>query len=599
MKRSERPYRRSQERRLLFLLFVFFFLTIIIAVRLFMLQIVRAEELKRIAAKQLNFSVYLAAKRGEIFDRNYQPLAISIEVEDVKIDPFYIENPKKVAAELSKILNLPQREILYKINRAIKKIGKEKHGELIIALKVDKKITKKIKELIKKKLVKKEKDFRSIYFAPNYIRFYPHGDLAAPVLGVVGSEPRVAEGLGLYYEPKAREGLELYYDRYLAGKAGWMSFERMGGSEPIPGGSQKLVRPVDGLSVVTTIDKEIQYQAEQSLKKALKQYRAKRATAIVMNPRTGEILALAIAPSFDANKFQKFSLEERKNWALTEFYEPGSTMKVAVISAAIEEKRFRPNSRLYLPSKLKVGRYTIGEAHYRPAGNYTVETILVKSYNIGSSLIAKSLGKKCVYEYYRSFGFGQKTGIDFPGETRGKLPELKYWSDSTIYTISYGQGIGVTPLQMLLMVSTIANDGVKVRPHFLKEVVDKRGKIIKRFESDLGEKVLTTRTSSEIKNMLAKVTIDGTGKEAAIKGYQVAGKTGTALKPRPGGGYQKGAYVASFVGFAPVRDPQLAAIVVLDEPKNGYFGGVVAAPIFKEIMEFSLRHLKIPSDKVE
>lgn len=590
MRRSERPYKKSQERRLLFLFFFIFLLTAVVIARLFVIQVVRAEDLEKSASKQFKLEMYLPANRGQIFDRNHRPLAISIEVEDVKATPYQIKNPEKVALKLGKILKLPAEEIFAKLNKKVKVGGVEKKsGYALIALKVDKKITEKIKELIKK-----DPDFKGIYFTPNYIRFYPYKELGASILGVVGSEPRIAKGLGLYYEPKAREGLELYYDRYLAGKPGEISFEKTESGEPIPGGNQKVIEPVDGFSVVTTLDREIQYQAEQSLKKALKRYKAKRATAIVMNPTNGEILAMATVPGFDANNFRKFTIEERKNWALTDSYEPGSTMKVAVISAAIEERKFNPKSKIYLPARLKVGRYTIGEAHYRPAGSYTVETILVKSYNIGSSLIAKSLGKKRVYEYYRSFGFGQKTGVDFPGEAQGRLPELKDWSDSTIYTISYGQGISVTPLQMLLMISTIANNGVKVKPHFLKEVVDERGKIIKRFEPGFEEKVLTTRTSSEIRNMLEKVTTEGTGKEAAIKGYRVAGKTGTALKPRPGGGYQKGAYVASFVGFAPVRNPELAAIVILDEPKNGYYGGVAAAPVFREIMEFSLRHLKIP-----
>ncbi len=593
MRRSERPYKKSQERRLLFLFFFIFFLNVIIIVRLFFIQVVRAEDLEEKASKQFKLEMYLPANRGEILDRNRNPLAISIEVEDVKATPYLIDNPEKVALKLGKILNISAEEIFAKLNKKVKVGGVEKKsGYALLALKVDKKITEKIK-----KLVKSDKDFNGIYFTPNYIRFYPYGDLGAPILGVVGSEPKIAKGLGLYYEPKAREGLELYYDRYLAGKAGEMSFEKTEKGDPIPGGTQRIVEPVDGCSIVTTIDREIQYQAEQSLKKALKQYKAKRATAIVMNPCTGEILAMATVPGFDANNFRNFSFEERKNWALTDIYEPGSTMKVAVISAAIEVNKFKPHSKLFLPSKLKVGKYSIGEAHHRAAGSYSVETILVKSYNIGSSLIAKSLGKKCVYEYYRSFGFGQKTQIDFPGEAKGKLPELKDWSDSTIYTISYGQGISVTPLQMLLMVSVIANNGVKVKPHFLKEVVDEKGKIIKRYELGLGEKVLTTRTSNEMKNMLEKVITEGTGKEAAIKGYRVAGKTGTALKPKPGGGYHKGAYVASFVGFAPVRNPELAAIVIIDEPKNGYYGGVVAAPVFKEIMEFSLRHLKVPPDQ--
>jgi stage V sporulation protein D (sporulation-specific penicillin-binding protein) len=593
MGRSERPYKKLQERRLLFLFVFFFFLTAIIVVRLFLIQVVKAKDLSAEASKQFDLVMYLPANRGQILDCNHNPLAISIEVEDVKATPYFIKNPEKVAFKLAKILKIPAEKIYSKLTKKVVVNGKKRRaGYAVIALKVDKKITEKIKEL-----KKKDPDFKNIYFTPNYIRFYPYGELAASVLGVVGSKPKVARGLGLYYKPEAREGLELYYDCYLAGKAGEARYEKTENGLPIPGGRQQIKEPVNGYSVVTTIDKEIQYQTERSLKRALKKYKARRATAIVMNPRTGEILAMANVPGFDANKFSRYSFERRKNWALTDIYEPGSTMKVAVVSAALEEKKFNLKSRLYLPSKLKVGGYTIGEAHHRPAGSYTVETILVKSYNIGSSLIARALGKKCVYEYYRSFGFGEKTGIDFPGEAKGQLPKPECWSAPTIYTISYGQGIGVTPLQMLLMVSTIANQGIKVRPHFLKEVRDERGKIIMEYKPDIGEKVLTTKTSNEIKYALEKVTTEGTGKEAAVKGYRVAGKTGTALKPKPGGGYLKGAYVASFVGFAPVRDPRVAIIVVLDEPKNGYYGGIAAAPVFREIMEFSLRHLKIPSEE--
>jgi cell division protein FtsI/penicillin-binding protein 2 len=313
-----------------------------------------------------------------------------------------------------------------------------------------------------------------------------------------------------------------------------------------------------------------------------------------MDPTNGDILAMASLPSFNPNEFTSSTPEARRNRALTDLYEPGSTMKVLVAAGCLEEKVYNPKSVLYLPSYLKIGKYRIGEAHHRPAGDYTVEQIIVKSYNIGAALMSRSLGKEKVYNYFKSFGFGQKTGIGFPGEQGGQLPPLENWSDTTIYTVAYGQGVSATPLQVLMMFATIANDGLRVKPRLVKQVVDEGKGVVREIPVDPGQKVISSRTAQELRYLLEKVVREGTGQMAAIPGYRVAGKTGTAKKPKIGErGYASGKYVASFAGFLPAREPRVAIIVVVDEPQGPVYGGSVAAPVFKEISEFCARYLRI------
>ncbi len=559
-----RPFKRKIEVRIALLFMAIFLFFIVIFYRLLCFQVIEAHSLEEKALSQRLKRVELPSRRGNIFDRDGEDLALSVEVVDINATPYLIKNPREVARKLAPYLGQSEEEIYRKLTR--------KTGFVYLAKKVDAEIAEKIKEM----------KIEGIGFIQNHRRVYPCNELAAQVIGFVGSEN------------KGLEGLELKYDSVLKGKSGYFLVEEDPVGRPVPGGLMEGEKPKDGNCLRLTLDREIQHEAERVLREVVKQYEAKGATAIVIDPRNGEILAMASVPSFNLNHFTTATPDCMRNRAVTDSYEPGSTLKSAVAAACLEEKVYKTSSVIHVPAYLKVGKYRIGEAHYRPAGDYTLEEIIVHSYNVGAALLAKKLGKERVYNYLKSFGFGEKTGIDFPGESSGKLLKLEDWSKSTIYTVSYGQGISATPLQVLMMYATIANDGFWVQPHLVKEICDSQGNVVKEFTSSGERKVISTRTATEMRYILEKVVREGTGKAAAVPGYRVAGKTGTAKKPKVNGKGYSSKYVASFVGFAPAENPKLAAIVVVDEPKGAIYGGVVAAPAFSQIMEFSLKHLKIP-----
>lgn len=559
-----RSSKRWLEVRISFVFVILFLFFLLILSRLIFFQVVEAKTLEGKALTQRLKKVDLPPKRGDILDRNGEKLAVSVEVEDVNATPYLIKNPRQVAKKLALILDVSETELNKKLTAD--------SGFVYLAKRVDKRITEKIKAL----------HIEGIDFIPNHRRFYPANELASQLVGFVGGE-----NCGL-------EGLELYYDEILRGKPGFFEVEKDPVGRPVPGGLKKGQEPEAGQSLILTIDEPIQYQVEEALKKCLKRVKAKSATAIVMDPTNGDILAMASLPSFDPNEFTSSTPEARRNRALTDIYEPGSTMKVLVAAGCLEEKIYTPKSVLHLPTYLKIGNYRIGEAHYRPAGDYTLEQIIVKSYNIGAALLSRSLGKEKVYNYFKGFGFGQRTDIGFPGEQGGQLPPLESWSATTIYTVAYGQGVSATPLQVLMMFATIANDGLKVKPRLVKQVVDEEKNVVKEMPVDSGQKVISSRTAQELRYLLEKVVREGTGQMAAIPGYRVAGKTGTAKKPKIGGkGYTSGKYVASFAGFLPAREPRVAIIVVVDEPQGPVYGGSVAGPVFKEIGEFCTRYLRI------
>lgn len=559
-----RPFKRKIEVRIALVFIFIFIFFVVIFYRLLCFQVMEAQSLEKKALSQRLKKIELPSRRGNILDRNGENLALSVEVTDINATPYLIKEPREVAQTLSSYLGKSQDELYEKLTR--------ESGFVFLAKKVDVGIANKIKEL----------RIEGIGFTPNHKRVYPCGELASQVIGFVGGEN------------KGLEGIEYEYDSILKGKPGYFLVEEDPVGRPVPGGLKKGKEPVDGDNLKLTLDREIQHEVERILKEVLEESKAKSATAIVMDPKTGEILAMASLPSYDLNHFTTATPYNIRNRAVTDSYEPGSTMKVAVAAACLEEKIYKTSSVLHLPSYLKIGKYRIGEAHHRPAGDYTLEEIIVHSYNIGAALLAKKLGKERVYNYLKSFGFGEKTGIDFPGESAGSLPKPENWSKSKIYTVSYGQGISATPLQVLMMYATIANDGFWVRPHLVKEIYNSEGKLKKVVSPGEGRKVISTRTATELRYILEKVVKEGTGERAKVKGYRVAGKTGTAKKPKLNGRGYSSKYIASFVGFAPAEDPALAAIVVVDEPKGSYYGGVVAAPAFSKIMEFSLKHLKIP-----
>jgi stage V sporulation protein D (sporulation-specific penicillin-binding protein) len=352
--------------------------------------------------------------------------------------------------------------------------------------------------------------------------------------------------------------------------------------------------PADGADLVLTIDEMIQHLTEQALARALRETGAVRGMALVMDPRSGEMLAMAAAPAFVPGEFERVSPRRWTNRPISEVFEPGSTLKLVTAAAALESGRVRPTDRFACPEYLQVGKHRIRDAHRSCKTTQTLEDIVRHSSNVGAAEVAQRLGKVVLYHHIRRFGFGTATGIDLPGEAAGIVNPPAEWLGPGLQTIGFGQGISATALQLLTAASALANDGVMVRPHVMRMVRDREGRLLRAASPEAGRRVVSSATAAALMRMMVRTVEDGTGREAALPGYVVAGKTGTAQKPGPGGGYLLGRYIASFVGFVPVPHPRLAILIVLDEPRGAYYGGTVAAPVFREIAGRALWYLRVP-----
>jgi len=342
---------------------------------------------------------------------------------------------------------------------------------------------------------------------------------------------------------------------------------------------------------VLTIDKDIQYQAQIEIAEATRKWGARSGTVVIMSPKTGEIYAMATAPGFDPNNYAKAKQSSTRNRAVTDAYEPGSTMKCLTASAVVDKGLYTPKSKFSLPPTIRVGGRTIHESHGRGTVRWSLTQIVTNSSNVGTVKLGLKLGKQGLYDSFSAFGLTEKTGVDFPGETTGWLPSPDAWSPSSIGNIPFGQGVSVTPLQLVRAVSAIANSGELTTPHFLLDVPG-APEWVPAWST---RRAISAKTAASVTTMLRAVVTEGTGKEAKVRGYSVAGKTGTAQKANPnGGGYTGGKYVGSFIGYLPAEDPQVLVAVMLDEPTNGIYGGAVAAPTFAKLSRFSVAHLKIP-----
>ena len=557
----------KKEPRLLFLLLLFTLVFLVIGARLVFIQVVQAKKYKNIALKEHVRRLELPPARGMIYDREGEEMAISVEMATVYATPYLIKDPRSVSAKLAPLLNMRKKRLL-------KKFGSDT-GFVYLARKIDQKKAQKIQDL----------KIEGIGVVKESKRYYPIGSLAAQTLGFAG------------LDNKGLSGLELYYDKVLQGKPGQLIKEIDPLGRPIPGGVFKFSPSRSGKSVVLTLDRDIQYQAQQKLEKAVKDFGAKNGIAVVMNPKTGDIYALANAPSFNLNHFSQADEEILRNKAITDTFEPGSTMKVITAAAALEENIAQPQSPYYLPPRIRVADRVIKEAHERGGRTFTLSQIVSKSSNVGAVILGIKLGKNKLYKYIEAFGLTEQTKVDFPGEVKGYTPPPDKWSGSSIGNIPFGQGLSVTPLQMIMAISTVANDGISVRPRLVSRIIENDGET-RVLKKDSGEKVISSQTAKEMRSILEKAVLEGTGKAAQVPGYRVAGKTGTAQKPKKNGvGYEPGKYAASFIGFAPLRDPQIAILVIIDEPEKGMYGGTLAAPAFKEIMQFSLHHLRIAPEK--
>ncbi|HPT83249.1 MAG TPA: penicillin-binding transpeptidase domain-containing protein [Limnochordia bacterium] len=534
-----------------------------LAIRLGYLQLYRGEELALRALAQRMRPQTIDAQRGRILDRNYKTLAISMGADAVYALPESIRDVEGTARQLAPYLSLSEAEL-------VRLLSSDKTS-VWLARGLTVETSQAIRSL----------GLPGIRIVQRPQRYYPQGSLAAHVVGIAG-----ADNQGL-------EGIEYFYDKILAGVPGQQATERDAAQRSIPGGQTRFVPPQPGHDVVLTIDTVLQYIAETRIQEAVISSNSERGLVLVMNPKTGEILANAIYPTFDPNYYQEVSVDRRRNVAITDQYEPGSTFKFVTAAAALDLGITDYNRIFESGSAWEVGGGRVRNLDGRAFGRITFREALERSDNITFAKLSLEMGPERFYQYIRGFGFGQRLGVDFPGETAGtvlspsRTGQTLQWANT-----GFGQGIAVTPLQLLSAISAVANGGTLMKPHFVKEIRDAHGKLVQKVEAEVLGTPISPQTAAAVSELLRSVVVNGNGNRADIQGYAVAGKTGTAEVPGVGGYTDD--IIASFVGFAPVDDPALAMLVVLYKPKvESAYGGVLAAPVFREIMEESLEYLGV------
>jgi cell division protein FtsI (penicillin-binding protein 3) len=538
----------------------------VILFRLVSLQVLQAAELTARADRQHQKSVTVEGARGTVTDRHGKVFAMNVEVPSIFGVPTSLDSPANAARSLSPVLHIRREEIE-------KKLRQDRHF-VWLARKVEPEQGRRLEQL----------SIDGIGMVMEGRRFYPKGPLLAHVLGFVGMD-----GVGL-------EGLERRYESQLHGEKRLTILQRDAlGRTVFPKDLREQV-PATGQALTLTIDEVIQYIAEKELEEAVDHARAKSGTIIVMEPRTGAILAMAVSPRFDPNAVASLTADRWRNRALTDTYEPGSTMKVVVAAAALEERVMMPGSMLFGEN----GRMTIANTtihDHEKLGWMTFAQMIQKSSNIGAAKTGMLVGDQRLYRYLQAFGFGQRTDIDLPGEVSGLLKAPREWGRRSLASISMGQEVGVTPLQMITAVSAIANDGVLMKPYVVAEVRDQKGQRMKEILPQVKRRVVSPATAHTLTTIMEGVVSSGTGTKAAIPGFRVAGKTGTAQKVDPRTGtYSSALSIGSFVGFVPADAPRLTIIVVIDEPQGEAWGGVVAAPVFRRVGEQVLTYLGVPRD---
>jgi len=524
------------------------------------IQTVRAASLSRLATAQTRVPVTLPAGRGTIFDAMGTPLALGEQATTVFADPRQIAHPKTDAIVASRILGLKWKQLY-------PQLADRSHGFVYVERKAP---PADATALARKNLT-------GFGFYPEERRVYPQRSVAAPVLGFAGVDNN---GLA---------GLELQLNSVLTGKTGEETVVRDPLGHVISIENERPAR--EGRNVFLTLDHTIQANAEQVLRQTVAKWGAKDATAIVLDPHSGGVLAMAMEPGYDANAFPGAAAKGlQANHAVSDVYEPGSVFKIVTVAGALSDHLVTPQTSFVLPYSIRVADRVIHDAEIRPTERMTVAQILQRSSNVGAITIAKNyLGEARLKKWISRFGFGKPTGIDFPGESAGLLPS--YWSGSTIGNVPIGQGVSVTAIQLASVYAAIANGGVWTQPHLVDHVEGEQP------PAERTRRILSTHVDHQLLTMLKGVVSDaGTAAAAEIPGYSVAGKTGTAQKPGPHG-YMPGKYVATFVGMVPASDPRLVVLVTVDEPKLAIFGGVVAAPAFAQIASFDLQYLEVPPDE--
>jgi cell division protein FtsI (penicillin-binding protein 3) len=565
-------------------------LLLALAVRLLQLQAVDSSDYVQSATGQRIVKTAIPAERGAITDRNGSVLATSVEARAVFGDPRSIAKdqkscakrmalpltptsdpvkpctPQAIAEALSPVLGVPAADLAAKLSRDA--------GFVYLGRNLDVAVGNQVSEL----------SLIGIGVTSEPRRDHPAGAVAANVLGFTDTD---GKGAG---------GAELGFDQLLSGTPGKTTRQVDGGGRTIPSAGETQVAAVPGTGVQLTIDRDLQWYAQQVLAQKVAQTQALNGTAVVMDVQTGQILALATAPTFDANTPGKAQAQDLGNPAISEVYEPGSVTKIVTAAAALEAGVVNPDTPIADPDTYQVGKHTVHDAEPHAPQTLTFTGVMVKSSNVGTVQVAQLLGEQRVHDALAAFGFGSKTGLGLPGESRGVLPDVKDWSATSIATIPIGQGVSATAVQVASVYQTVANNGVRVTPSIVKGTIAPDGSVTPA-AAPTSTRVISEATAKQLQTMLeGVVTAEGTAPLAAIPGYRIAGKTGTAQRAIEGQrGYAAGHYTSSFVGFAPADAPRLVtAIVLQDTGKAGYFGGAVAGPVFKDVMGFALRSLQVP-----
>lgn len=541
-----------------FLLLVALFFSLF--ARLFFLQIFGFRTFDEMASGQHNMVLKLEPRRGTIYDRYMEPLAINLDVPSVYCDPRGVADKERTADILSNILHVNRASLLEKL--------KKDRSFIWVKRKIDQ---GSAADLAKLKL-------SGVYFQTESKRHYSNDNMASQVLGCVGMDN---EGL---------EGLELLYNAKLQGKPGWRQMIRDAKRKAVLSNDRESMPPQNGYNLVLTIDGVVQCIAEDEIAAMVDKFNASSASAVVMDPYTGKVLALVNYPGYNPNKFSTAPKHLMKDEAVCSVFEPGSVFKIVTASAALDTGKIDPEDIFDCEmGEWEVARRTLHDFH--PYGKIPFREVIAKSSNIGTVKAAQKIGPEVLYDYIKRFGFGDKTGIDLPGEVPGVNRPTFAWSRSDISTIPIGQGVAVTAMQLAAAVGSIANGGYLMKPYVVDKITTPEGRTYKKYQPLMKRRVLKESTCREMKDIMALVVSDGTGAPAKSKLFELCGKTGTAQVPSPGGGYYPNKYIATFIGFAPKEDPRIVIVITARNPHPIHFGGNVAGPAFRRIAERTLEYL--------
>jgi len=528
------------------------------------LGVVKTRELRSLGEDQWLETVKISARRGAIFDRNGAELAVSIPVDSIYVNPRRIENASTAAAALAGALGMDAAEI-------------------------EKRISSKTPFVwIKRQVTPAEADkarglgIPGVETLKETKRYYPNRELAAHLLGFVGVDGEGLDGMEKSMDPELRGEDDAL--RGVRDATGTLVFIEKKGKNPT------------GTSLVLTIDKTLQYLLEHELALAVRTFEARSGTGVMVDPSTGEVLAMANVPTYNPNDPSEFPSASRRNRALTDVVEPGSTFKIFTISAALNAGVVRPDEQIDYPPNgaMQVADVTIHDAHPEQLKSMSITQVIARSSNIGMAKIALRVGSDRLYRYIKRFGFGEKTGVSAPYEAPGILRTPDKWHEVELATIGFGQGISVSAMQLAMGLGAIANQGMLMEPRLVRRIVDNEGRLLQDFPPRSLRRVVNPDTAKLVTDIMTAVTEEGgTGTEAAMKGFLVAGKTGTAQKASPSGGYDAEKRVALFIGFVPANAPRLALVIIIDEPAMGRFGGVVAAPVFRRVADQALKYLGV------